>query len=579
MSRLSILKKVTTFSLLLSSLCLINSAQAQPGMKPAAPTRSTVVAGVAGEAIPVAHKKYIGNIEAIEEVDSIARVSGVLTVAPGFVEGMPVKKGQLLFTIDPIPYQAKVDAAQAAIQQLEAKIDYAQKNFERVNNLYSRQAGSKNDMESAESELLSLQAQLLSAKAQLTLAQEDLGYTQIKSEIDGRAGRRAYSTGNYVSQQSDPLVKVVQTDPIYVRFTMSERDYLSMFENFDDLKNNSKIELVLPNDETYPVNGEISFIDNTVKSTTDTIKVWATISNPNETLHPGGVVTVKLAKYATETKASVKPSAIMFDGEKNYVYILVDSITDEQLYEEIKSDKRFAKNIAIMEDGVKAIIDGPGAIANFLEQYRDNMIVAKSAEKLLGALESDKADEAAAMTISLCADLGQMKTFKDVPIEDGSAVVAEVKNGGANLWKSEFLANFKTQHYVYDDPKTNEKVNDFENNKVNDKYLMALRRDVVLGPADGKIETILSGISPNEVVMMDGVHKARPFDLVIPVSRDAQNNEARESEANAKAKAPAEKKSAKVETTPTKSNVKEEAKRVDSKKKVAMQRVNGDVAA
>ena len=110
-------------------------------------------------------------------------------IAPGFEEGMHVTKGQLLFEIDPIPYQAKVDSAQAAIKQLEAQIDYAQKNFNRLNDLYARQAGSKNDMENAESNLLSLQAQLLSAKAQLVLAQEDLGYTQIKAQIDGRAGR------------------------------------------------------------------------------------------------------------------------------------------------------------------------------------------------------------------------------------------------------------------------------------------------------------------------------------------------------------------------------------------------------
>ena len=181
-----------TLSVLLVCICLINSAYAQFGGGPSVPTRSTVVAGVAGEAVPVTQKKYVGNVEAIEEVDSIARVDGTLTVAPGFEEGMHVTKGQLLFEIDPIPYQAKVDSAQAAIKQLEAQIDYAQKNYNRLNDLYARQAGSKNDMENAESNLLSLQAQLLSAKAQLVLAQEDLGYTQIKAQIDGRAGRRAY---------------------------------------------------------------------------------------------------------------------------------------------------------------------------------------------------------------------------------------------------------------------------------------------------------------------------------------------------------------------------------------------------
>lgn len=573
MLRLSLLKKGTLLCALVASSCLVNSAQAQPGARPAAPTRSTVVAGEAGEATPITRKKYVGNVEAIEEVDSIARVAGVLTVAPGFDEGMHVKKGQLLFTIDPTPYQAKVDAAQAAIQQLQAKIDYAEKNFKRVNDLYSRQAGSKNDMESAESELLSLQAQLLSAKAQLVLAQEDLGYTQIKSEIDGRAGRRAYSSGNYVSLSSDPLVKVVQTDPIYVRFTMSERDYLSMFENFNDLKSHSKLQLTLPNDTTYPLEGEISFIDNTVKSTTDTIKVWATFKNPNETLNPGGVVTVNLAKYAEDKTATVEPSAIMFDGKSNYVYILVDSLKDEELYQEIKADSRFAKNLALMEDAVAAVLAGKDAIAQFLDNNKENMIVAQSAEKLSEALDSSE-EEAAKAMLQLGAGFGQMKTFDGKPIEGNlDGVLDIVKNEGTDRWTNEFLNNFKAQRYVYDDPKTNEKQNDFADNKVNEKYMMVLRRDVKLGPAGDNVETVLEGVQPKDVVMMDGVHKARPFDLVVPIYRDKgqakvepANEKARESNANSEARS-------------IKLNKKQEARRVDSKKKLASHELNGDVAA
>jgi multidrug efflux pump subunit AcrA (membrane-fusion protein) len=134
--RLSLFKKGTVAAALIGSICLIDSIQAQmPGRGPAAPVRPTVVAGIAGESNPVTRKKYVGNVEAIEEVDSVARVSGVLTVAPGFEEGSNVTKGQLLFTIDPVPYQARVEVAKATIQQLEAQIDYAEKNYNRLNEL------------------------------------------------------------------------------------------------------------------------------------------------------------------------------------------------------------------------------------------------------------------------------------------------------------------------------------------------------------------------------------------------------------------------------------------------------------
>ena len=570
MLRLSLFKRGTLACALIVSSCLVETALAQRP-RGGAPTRSTVVAGLAGEEVPITRKKYVGNVEAIEEVASVARVSGIITVAPGFENGAKVTKGQLLFTIDPVPYQAKVDAAKASIQQLEAQIDYAEKNFNRVNDLYSRNAGSKNDMESAESNLLSLRAQLLAANAQLVLAEEDLSYTQVKSELNGRAGRMAYTTGNYVSLQSNPLVKIVQTDPIYVRFTMSERDYLSLFKNFDDLKKQSEIQITLPNDETYNYQGEISFIDNSVKSTTDTIKVWATFSNPEEILSPGGVVTVNLAKHSTASTATVWPSAVMFDGQKNYVYILVDSIDDESLYEEIKKDSRFSKNIEAMEKGLAAVLEGNDAVSKFIEEYSGNLIVARFVEQINKALEKG---DASAETIELCASLGNMK------FEKPALALELLRTNGFDGWKAEYLNQFKTQRYVYANPQTKEVQNDFVDNKVNKKYRMILRRDVELGPPDDDFETILSGVKPNEVVVMDGVHKGRPFDLVVPIYRDKDKEEkAQEAQARNNVESDSKTRNERVENK-NDLNGKQEAKRPVASKKLARRiNIEGDVAA
>lgn len=494
MSRLSFLIKGAPVCALILNCVLMNTAFGQPGGA-GAQEKVAVVAGKVGETLPVAKKKYVGNVEAINQVDSVARVSGTLSIAPGFDEGSHVKKGQLLFEIDPVPYQAKVDAAKAAIEQTKARIEYAQSNYNRLNDLYERNAGSKDDKESAFANLKSLEAELLSANAQLVLAEEDLKYTKIFAELDGRAGRRAYSAGSYVSPQSSALVRVVQTDPIYVRFTMSERDYISMFGNADALKATSSISLTLPNDETYPESGEISFVDNTVKSTTDTIKIWAKFPNPNETLSPGGVVTVNLTKKDTENAASVEPSAILFDNAGPFVYVLVDSISDEDLYKEIGADARYKKAIEAVENGEKS--------------------------------------------------------------------------------KEEFMAEFKAEHFQQIDPKTKKVVADFfVDNKVDSKYLMTLRRNVTLGPSTSSATSIYSGIKAGDIVMMDGVNKARPFDLVRPFYR-GEDGKARE-------KASPEAQSTAVKDAKSSQSTKPavEAKRIESKKqKLASSAKNSGVGA
>ena len=170
-----------------------------------------------------------------------------------------------------------------------------------------------------------------------------------------------------------------------------------------------------------------------------------------------------------------------------------------------------------------------------------------------------------------------MKTFGDVEIENNpSAAVELLKSEGVDGWIKAYLSSFKAERYVYMDPKTNAEQNDFPDNKVDSKYLMVLRRNVTLGPSNGDVETVTSGVKTNDVVMMDGVHKARPFDLIVPIFRDQDDQEK-----NAKLKAakgsPAN--NAQTDEKAAKSNV-QEAKRVDSAKKkvVSKETVGGDVA-
>ncbi len=499
-------------------------AQAQPGAAPAA--KVTVVAEAAGETTPSTKKKYVGTVEPIEKTELVARVAGtllarqrgaesaqgavedgvaglysgcevvatalettiqnmrdagILTDMPAvqaamedslkrlkasetapnetFEEGGLVKAGQKLFTVDKTRYQASVGVAIATVQELIERIKYAKTNFDRVAALYAKQAGSLDDMQKAETELRSVQAQLGLAASQLKLSVDDLYHADVYSPISGRIGRVAHTTGNYVSPSSEALATVVQTNPIYVRFSLSERDFLTMFGgDFGKMKSEAQIALKLSDGEYYKkagtdeiCRGVVAMRDNVVKTTTDTVKVWATFENPTsdagaEPLVSGGVVTVELTRRESETVAAVKPSAVMFDEQGYFVYVLTDAISNDELYAAISRDVRF------------------------------------------------------------------------------QAQIAEVENGGKT--RDEFMAEF-LKRYETKNPETGEVALDFNDGKVVDpQYKMVLRRDVVSGPIDGNVQAIYSGLKPGDVVVMDGTHKVKPFELARPVAVEAETEAA-----------------------------------------------------
>ena len=523
MSNLSLIRGTLLGALLLGASAV---AQAQPGMAPA--SKATVVAEQAGEVYPETTKKYVASVEPIERVDLVARVSGTLlarqrqtsangagqkpvedgvaglfssselvanalaktlqdmtaagiledlpgvkaamedslarlqasNAAPNvtFVEGGLVKAGQKLFTVDKTRYQANVGVAIATVQELVERIKYAKTNFERVSSLYAKNAGSLDDKQKAETELRSVQAQLGLAASQLKLSVDDLYHADVYSPIDGRVGRAERTTGNYVSA-NDALATVVQTNPIYVRFSLSERDFLTMFGgDFGKMQKEAKIALKLSDGSYYKKQGTdevcygtVAMRDNVVKTTTDTVKIWASFENPasangDEPLVPGGVVTVELTRSESELVPAVKPSAVMFDGESYFVYVLTDEISNDELFEEIKRDARFKAQVEEVDAGVKTRDE---FLAEFVKRY-------ETKDPKTGAVLS-------------------------VDFKDGKVVDGADKAGNAL------------------------------------DYKMVLRRTVVPGPTQGNVQAIYSGIEPGDLVVMDGTHKAKPFEIVRPV--------------------------------------------------------------
>lgn len=268
-----------------------------------------------------AGKKYVGHIEAIEEVELRARVSGYLETI-NFKEGDMVKKGELLFAIEDTTYRAKALSARSALDQIKAELKYAEDNFTRQKTLRESSAVSQSTLDDAQ-RLYSLnKAKLYGAEADLLDAENNLSYCKVFAPIAGRIGRVTYTRGNYVTPSSEKLADIVQVSPVYVNFAISERDYLSLFGNAETLKESGKIRLLLSDGATYKHPGKVTFIDNKVDTGTNTLTIWATFDNPEELLIPGGYVTVVLSRVATRAFPAVRLSAIMTNDKGNFIYIV-----------------------------------------------------------------------------------------------------------------------------------------------------------------------------------------------------------------------------------------------------------------
>ena len=282
-----------------------------------------VTVGAVGEADNIEIKRYTGQVTSSSQVNLVARVSGEL-LRLGFEEGEIVDEGQTLFELDPVRYEALVKSVEAKIAETEARLAYAEISYNRANELYTKKAGTKDSMDESRSSFDASQAALLAAKAELITARDDLKNTRIIAPIRGKIGITSFTEGNYITPSSGVIATIVQMDPLRVSFSMSNRDFLSMFGSEENLKKNADIRLRLADDRMYPLSGTVEFIDNHANTRTDTVQIYVKFDNPDGVLLPGGTVQVLLTRRDGTKLPSVAPSAVMHDSKAAYVYV-VDS--------------------------------------------------------------------------------------------------------------------------------------------------------------------------------------------------------------------------------------------------------------
>jgi len=312
-----------------SGLALLLAAGCGKEQKAAPPPPPAVeVSEVIRKDVPV-YTEWVGTTDGLVNATIQAQVTGYL-VKQSYREGELVRKGQVLFEIDPRTFQAAVDAAKGSLSQAEARWETAKANLQRVRPLAAKNAVSQKDLDDNIGAELSTRASVESARAQLDAAQLNLGFTKIASPVDGIAGIAKAQIGNLVGPgQIQELTAVSTVDPIKAYIAVSEQEYMKFRRGKDKQAGERSAEaipldLVLADGTVYPHKGKISLADRQVDVKTGTMRVGALFPNPGNLLRPGQYGTVR-ATMETKKGALLVPQRAVTEVQGKFLVAVVGS--------------------------------------------------------------------------------------------------------------------------------------------------------------------------------------------------------------------------------------------------------------
>jgi membrane fusion protein, multidrug efflux system len=315
---------------------------------------------------------FIGRVAAINKVDIVARVPGFIEER-NFTEGQLVKTGDLLFRIEPDTYKAAVSQQQASLAKAKAAQVNTSLQLQRGQELVKGNNIPQSTVDQRAADQQSAQADVMQAQALLDQAQINLGYTEIRSPIDGRIGLANFTVGNLVAPASGPLATIVSLDPIYVTFQASERDiieYKRRIAESADKYPHVTVHIRLPDGSEYARPGLTNFLDTQVDSNTDTITVRAEVPNPDGILVPGGIVGVIVERGQPRPSLLVPQSAVQLDQAGRYVMV-IDEAKKVEL-RRITTGAEQGRDI-VVSDGLK---EGELVIVEGIQKVRPGQVVA-----------------------------------------------------------------------------------------------------------------------------------------------------------------------------------------------------------
>lgn len=344
--------------LLVFSFALVGCSEQQEASTPAPPAAVIVTPVV--EKDVTNYQEFTGRVEAMDRVDLKARVTGFLEQRL-FEEGGDVNKGDLLFVIEKAPYIAAVNQAKGELARAEASLAQARATLSRVQRAVKSGAISKQQLDESAATAKMQAAAVLSALSLLEQAELNLGYTEIRSPIEGRISRETYTVGNLVTPLSDALATVVSEHPIFVVIPVSQRlilDYQKRIQEAGD-SSAARIRLQLNDGAMYPHTGEIDFADITISPETDTLDLRAVFPNPDGLLLDGQFVNVIAESSKTNIGLIVPRSAVQIDQAGRYVLVVDGENKVERRRIEIGQEQGAEVIIASgLKEGERIITEG-----------------------------------------------------------------------------------------------------------------------------------------------------------------------------------------------------------------------------
>lgn len=320
------------------------------------PPKVTVAAPV--EKPVTTYLETTGNTAAVNTTNLVARVPGFLESIE-YQDGAAVKKGTVLFTIEPHTYELKLKQAQAAEASAQATVRQTQAEFERQTELVARASAAKSALDNATANRDTAQANLQQAEINTRLAALNVDYSSVRAPFDGTVTARKFSIGEYVGANSSPtvLATIVQLDPIYATFAFNERDVLRVRAEIrkrgltaEDLKK-VPVEIGLQTEQGYPHKGTLDYASPTVDSTTGTLAVRGIFDNPTRVLLPGLFVRVRIPTGAPQDALMVPDSALGADQSGRYLLVVNKDNVVEQRSVEIGAVEG---SMRVIEKGIAA---------------------------------------------------------------------------------------------------------------------------------------------------------------------------------------------------------------------------------
>lgn len=300
-------------------------------------------------------EEVTGRTMAVNTVELRSRVSGYLD-AVFFKDGDEVQQGDVLFQIDPRPYQTELNRTEAAVAQAKSHLERLKRQLERANRLLRTKTMSQEDHDLIAFERDESTALLAAAEANKAAAELNMSFTKIKAPVSGRISRRLVDPGNLVQADMTPLTTIVSLDPMYAYFDVDERTLLRLQRLIQEgkistLDSQVVAEIALADEDDYAHRGTINFLDNQVEASTGTLRARALIDNSNRMLSPGLFVRLRIPIGAPRKAIVVQEEALASDQGQRFVYVVNDK--DEVNYRRVKVGWQLASGMRVIEEGLE----------------------------------------------------------------------------------------------------------------------------------------------------------------------------------------------------------------------------------